>query len=187
MADKQRKATATDMLRSMAVIMIPILVLTWLLTNNLDDYPVERVDWQPVAERARADVDWPLWAPEGLPEAGKAPWTATRVSWLKVGDRTVGGGTSPRNHWRLGYISPDKLYYEINQADDALPQFIDDVTRQGRKVGDEAIEGRQWERWESQDGRTRSLVLREQPTVTLVTADAQFTELQQFARTLRAA
>jgi len=185
-ADKQRKATAWDMIRSLAVIMIPILLLTWLLTNNLDDYPVERVDWRPVAENARADVEWPVWAPEGLPEEGRDPWMPSQVRWLRPGDPTVGGGSSPRHHWRLGYISPDQIYYEINQGDDALEQFVRDVTREGRRVGEEPIEGREWERWESHDGRTRSLVLRDDPTVTMVTADAAFTDLQQFARTLQA-
>ncbi|WP_432558983.1 DUF4245 domain-containing protein [Granulicoccus sp. GXG6511] len=186
MADKQRKATAADMLRSLAVIMIPILLLTWLLTNNLDDYPVERVDWRPVADVARAEVDWPLWAPEGLPEEGRDPWVPSRVSWLRTGDATVGGGASPRNHWRLGYLSPDKMYYEINQGDDRLDQFVREVTREGTRVGAEPIEGREWERWESRDGRTQSLVLRDEHTATLVTSDAEFIDLQQFARTLRA-
>lgn len=173
------------MIRSLAVILIPILLLTWLLTNNLNDHPVEKVDWRPVLETAQATVDWPVQAPVGLPE-GEHGWVPNRVSFLKVGDRTIDGGVSPRNHWRLGYLSPDQIYYEINQGDGELEGFIWDVTRQGRRVGDEPIEGRTWERWQSSDGRTRSLVLREGPTATLVTADAEFIDLQQFARTLRA-
>ncbi|MDO5500727.1 MAG: DUF4245 domain-containing protein [Propionibacteriaceae bacterium] len=185
MADKQRKATAGDMLRSMAVIMIPVLLLVWLLTNNLEDYPVERVDWRPVLETARAEVDWPVQAPEGLPEEGDNSWMASRVSFVRAGENAPGGGTSPRNHWRVGFLSPDKIYYEVNQGDDRVDQLIRDVSREARRVGDETMEGQTWERWESTDKRTRSLVQREHPTVTIVTADAEFIDLQQFARTLQ--
>lgn len=184
MADK-RNATAGDLIRSMAVVLIPILLLTWLLTSNPEDYPVEAVDWRPVLETARAEMEWPVQAPEGLPE-GENAWLPSRVSFVRQGERATGGEVSPRNQWRLGLLSPDKVYFEVNQGDDELDDLVRSVTRDGRRVGDEPIQGTSWERWESQDGRTRSLVLREDPTVTLVVADAEFIELQQFARTLQA-
>lgn len=186
MADKQRKATAGDMIRSMAVIVIPILLITWLLTNNLGDYPVQKVDWRPVLEQARAEMAWPVQAPEGLPEDGPQAWVPTRVSFARAGETAPGGVASPRNQWRVGFLSPDKVYYEVNQGDDKLDMLVKDVTRDGHRVGDEPIQGRTWERWESVDGRTRALVLRDDVTATAVTADAEFTELQQFARTLQA-
>lgn len=185
MAYKRGRATAGDMVRSMAVVLLPILLLGWLLTNNLGDYPVERVEWRPVLEQARAEMDWPVQAPEGLPE-GENGWLPSRVSFVRAGERATGGEVSPRNHWRVGCLSPDKVYFEVNQGDDQLEDLVRSVTRDGRQVGEEPIDGQTWERWESQDGRTRSLVLRADPTVTLVTADAEFTDLQQYARTLRA-
>lgn len=185
MANKQRRNTVGDMVRSMAIILFPILLITWLLTNNLDDYPVQKVEWQPVLERARAEADWPVAAPVGLPEEGRQAWVPTRASWVITGARATGGEPSPRNHWRVGFLSPDQVYYEVNQADGEPVLFIADVTRQGRRVGEEAIAGRTWERWESDDGRTRTLLLRSDPTVTLVTADADFSALQQFTRTLQ--
>lgn len=185
MADKQRQASALDMVRSMAIIIIPVALIMWLLTNNLDDYPVERVDWRPVLAEARASVAWPVEAPEGLPEEGGYAWTPTRVSFLKVGDTMTGGGGSPRNHWRVGFLSPDKVYFEVNQGDDQLDTFVREVTRDGRNVGQLDVAGRAWETWESADGRTRSLVLRADPTVTLVTADTGFPQLGDFAQTLK--
>lgn len=184
MADKQRRATAGDMIRSMAIILIPILLITWLLTNNLKDYPVEKVDWQPVLERARAESAWPIMAPVGLPTDGPAAWTPTRVNWAQAGGRWP-TGPADRNRWRVGFLSPDKVYFEVNQADGDPVLYIADITREGTKVGEETLGGRTWERWESADKRTRSLILRSDPTVTLVTADAGFTDLQQFARTLQ--
>lgn len=185
MANKQRNATVGDMIRSMAVILIPVLLLTWLLTSNPRDYPVAEVDWRPVLATTRAEVDWPVQAPENLPE-GEGAWVPTRVSFVRAGQRSTGGEVSPRNHWRLGLLSPGKVYFEVNQGDDQLDDFVRSVTRDGRRVGDEPIQGKTWERWESQDGRTRSLVLREDPALTLVSADAEFIDLQQFTRTLRA-
>lgn len=170
----------------MAVIIIPVALIMWLLTNNLDDYPVERVEWRPVLADARVAVDWPVEAPEGLPEEGGYAWTPTRVSFLKVGDTMTGGGSSPRNHWRVGFLSPDKVYVELNQGDEQLDVFVREVTREGRRIGDQQVEGRTWETWESADGRTRSLVLRADPTVTLVTADTGFEQLGGFAQTLKA-
>lgn len=185
MANKQRRNSVGDMVRAMAIILVPILLITWLLTNNLGDYPVEKVDWQPVLERARDDADWPVAAPVGLPEEGRQAWVPTRVSWVKAGARATGGDPSPRNHWRVGMLSPGDIYFEVNQADGDPALFVAEVTRDGEKVGEEAINGRPWERWESADGRTRSLLLRSDPTVTLVTADEEFSALQQFARTLQ--
>ncbi|WP_425309996.1 DUF4245 domain-containing protein [Ammonicoccus fulvus] len=188
MADKQRRASALDMVRSMAIIIIPVALIMWLLTNNLDDYPVEEVDWRPVLAEARSTVDWPVEAPEGLPEEGGYAWTASRASFLKVGDIMTGGGGSPRNHWRVGFLSPDKerVYFEVNQGDDQLETFVREITREGRQVGEQDVAGRVWETWESLDGRTRSLVLRADPTVTLVTADTGFPQLGEFAQTLKA-
>lgn len=186
MADKQRSATAWDMIRSLAVIIIPVGLIMWLLTNNLGDYPVQKVDWRPVLQQARDAVEWPVQAPEGLPEEGAAAWVPTRVSFQRPGETGTGGAPSPRNHWRVGFLSPNEVYYEVNQGDDQLPLFVRDITRDGHRVGDETISGVTWERWESADGRTRTLLLRQDPTVTMVTADAPFIELQQFAHTLRA-
>lgn len=172
------------MVKSIVLVLVPILLITWLLTNNLGDYPVERVEWRPVLTQARAEAEWPVVAPEGLPEDGRQAWVPTRVSWVTAGAPAV-GGPSARNHWRVGFLSPDELYYEVNQGDGEPTHFIADVTRDGRRVGEETIAGRNWERWESDDGRTRTLLLRSDPTVVMVTADAGFTELQQFARTLQ--
>ena len=173
------------MIRSMLIVLVPIMALIWLLTDDLRDYPYESVEWRPTLQTVRDAVDWPVQAPQGLPE-GDNGWVPTRVSFIPVGDPVLDGSGSLRNHWRVGFLSPGEIYYEINQADDALQQFVQDVTRDGRQVGEEPVGDQMWERWESADGRTRTLVLREGPTVTMVTADVEFVDLQQFAHTLQA-
>lgn len=181
---QQRQTTAGDMVKSVALVIIPILLITWLLSNNLGDYPVEEVEWRPVLAQAREEAEWPVFAPEGLPEEGRQAWVPTRVSWVETGGAAT-GGPSVRNHWRVGFLSPDEVYYEVNQGDGEPVLFVADVTREGRLVGEETVAGRSWERWESADGRTRTLLLRADPTVVMVTADDGFTELQQFAHTLQ--
>lgn len=186
-AQKQRRQTsAGDLIKSMALVIVPILLITWLFTNNVRDYPVEKVEWRPVLTQARAEATWPVAAPEGLPEEGRNAWVPSRVSWVKVGGPAT-GGPSPRNQWRVGFLSPEQTYYEVNQGDGEPALFIADITRDGRRVGEETLAGQSWERWESADGRTRTLLLRADPTVIMVTADAGFTELQQFARALQEA
>lgn len=173
------------MVRSIAVIMVPLLVIVFLFTNNLRDHPVESVDYAPVLQTARAEAPWPVLAPTGLPTEGGAAWTPTRVSWQKLGQPGLNDAPSPRNEWKIGYLGPDEIYYSVNQGDGPPTDFIGPATSGGAKLtGDVTAAGRQWERFEQADGPTRSLVNRSEQVTTVVSADADFDKLAQFAETL---
>lgn len=183
MANNQARATAGDMVRSLAVIMIPILLITWLLTSQPKDYPVKPVDWKPLLATARAEAGWPVLAPQGLPETGDEAWIANVASWTRTGQGTA-AGPAPRNEWQLGLLSPDRLHYSITQADGNTTDLVAQKSRDGKPIGEQPINGRTWQQLESPDGRTRSLVHRDERSTAIVSADTDFLNLQQFAQTL---
>ncbi len=184
MANNQARATAGDMVRSLAVIMIPILLITWLLTSEPKDYEVKPVDWKPLLATARAEAGWPVLAPSGLPDSGANAWIANTASWTRTGQATD-GGPSPRNQWELGLLSPDKVHYALTQADGVTTDLVAQKSRDGKPLGGDAtINGRPWQQLESPDGRTRTLVQRGEKSTAIVSADTDFLTLQQFAQTL---
>ena len=105
------------MIRSLAVILIPLVVITIIFTNTPDDHPVKEVDWKPVLATAQAEAPFEVLAPANLPEG----WRATRVNWVPQGQPYLNGEASPRNLWQIGFLSPDDVYIDLNQGD-ARPQ-----------------------------------------------------------------
>lgn len=183
MAKAKRQPTPGDMVRSMAVILIPILIITFFFTRNLDDIPVTEVDWRPVLATARREAPFPVVAPENLPNG----WRATRVTWVKTGEPHLNGRPSARNLWQLGYLTPDDVYIALNQGDLRPAELIDDATREGSPDGSSTVAGRQWERRVSPDDRTRSLVLSTPEVTTVIAGDTTFEGLELYASTLSAA
>ena len=102
-ARPRRQASTGDLIRSLALILIPLVVITVLFTRLPRDHPVKVVDWQPVLATAREQSPYPVLAPANLP----SEWRATNVSWVKAGDPSPGGQRSVRNFWQLGLLSPD--------------------------------------------------------------------------------
>jgi Protein of unknown function (DUF4245) len=170
------------MIRSLAVILIPLLLITFLTTRNLTDHPVEVVDWRPVLALARKESPYPVLAPINLPKE----WRPTRVSWVKVGQPDLGGQPAVRNTWQLGFLDPDDIYIELDQGDLNAAQMIKDETRDGAVDGTSRVNGQSWERLVSSDGRTRSLVLGSSKVTAIIVGDTSYGALEAYADTLRA-
>ena len=170
------------MVISMAVLIIPIALITWFFT--IDPEPVvEAVDPGPVLARAAEESPYPVLSPVDLP----GEWTPTRVDWAADGDRWITDEPAVGNSWRLGYLAPNDIYVAIQQRDRAVAGFLRDVTREGAPDGSTTeIAGRRWERWVSADDRTRSLVWRDGEMAAVVAGDADFDQLEAFAGTLAA-
>lgn len=178
MADgKKRSATAGDMVRSLVVIIVPLLIIFFFFTRNLDDHPVEEVDVAPILTAARQEASYPVVVPVNLPDG----WVPTRVSWEPDGR----DGVPPEQFWRVGYLSPQEIYFEVNQSPDGST-LITDQTREGVPDGTSSIGDAEWERRISPDGRTRSLVQSTDEVTTVIVADADYAALEAFAGTLRA-
>ncbi len=174
------------MILSLAVVFIPLLALTALYTNNLPDYPVAAVDPAPELARARAEAPYPVLAPENLP-TGEGGWTPTQVAWTAKGSPARDGqGASGSDDWLWGGLDPTRTYYALNQSDGDADDLIKKLSRDGVADGTSTVEGDEWQRWASPDGRTRVLARVDGDVVTAVTADASYEGLEAFAATLQA-
>ncbi|MHA6511065.1 DUF4245 domain-containing protein [Tessaracoccus sp. Z1128] len=180
MARRNPNARTRDMVISMAVLLVPIALIAWWFTVTPEPRP-EAVSVEETLARAVAESPYP---PLRAAEPG-ADWIPVRVAWAKEGDPWITGDPATGNWWQVGYLAPDEIYYGVQQRDGAPAGFVADTTREGRPLGDDVdLAGRTWERYESADGRTRSLVHADDVVTSIVTADADFTALEAFAATL---
>jgi hypothetical protein len=168
------------MIRSLLVILVPVLIITFLFTRLPQDHPVKEVDWRPVLATARSQAPYPVLAPVNLP----AGWRATRVAWVKVGDAYLNGQASPRNYWQLDLLTPDNDFIGLSQGDQQVDDMVRADTRAGSPDGDSTVNGTPWRRLLSPDGRTRSLVLSQPQVTTVVSADLPYEALDAYAATL---
>lgn len=173
---RKRTATTGDLVRSLLVIIVPLLIITFLFTRDIGDHPVEAVDVGPVLAQAREDAPYPVLAPAALPPE----WVPTRVSWEPDGRE----GAAPRNLWQIGYLSPNQIYFALNQSPDR-EALVDSQTRDGLPDGSSTVMDTTWERRISADGRTRSLVRAGKEVTTVIVADDDYAALEAFAGTLR--
>lgn len=168
------------MIRSLAVVLLPLLVITFIATRNLHDHPVTVVDWRPVLAAARQQAPYPVLAPTHLPPE----WRATRVTWVKAGDPFLNGEPAVRNTWQLGFLDPDNVFIDLNQGDKRSAEFIAEQTVKGRPDGESVVSGQKWERRVTDDGQTRSLVISTPQVTTIVVGDTSYQALESYAATL---
>jgi Protein of unknown function (DUF4245) len=175
-----RQSTAGDLIRSLALIVIPLVVIAIIFTDVPDDHPVKEVDWNPVLATAQKQAPFDVLAPTNLPEG----WRATRVNWVPQGRPYLNGEASPRNLWQIGFLSPDDVYIDLNQGDARPQEMVDQQSREGTPDGNSVIAGQTWQRLMSPDGRTRSLVLHGPSATVVVSADLPYEALEAYAATL---
>lgn len=180
MARAKKPSTTGDLVRSIAVIVIPLVIITYLFTRSPDTPAVQVVDYQPVLAQARKQAPFPVLAPAPVPPG----WRATRASWLTTGQPGIGGDPSSRNLWQLGFLTDDQVYVELDQGDLRGKDLIDDRTRQGLPDGQSTVGGQVWQRTISPDERTRALVLPSSAVTTLVVGDLRYADLEAYAASL---
>ena len=180
MAQANRLASPGDLIRSLAVILIPLVIITVLFTDLPDDRPVTETDWRSALATARQDAPFPVLAPTNLPEG----WRATEAEWVKVGEPSLGGQPSVRNLWQLGFLNPDDVYIGLDQGDLYAEDLVDQQSRAGTRDGESLVDGQVWQRLVSPDGRTRSLVRRETSATSIVSGDLPYAALEAYAATL---
>lgn len=178
--EKKRQPTPGDMVRSLAVILIPLLVIIFLFTRGPEEHPVEVVDWEPVHAAAVEESPYPVLAPVNLPEE----WRATRVSWTRQGEPGLNGDPEPGNTWQLGFLNPADIYIAIEQSDAPGKDFTADHTRNGVHDGTSTVGDREWQRLVTEDDRTRALVHTDDEVTSIVVGDTSYEDLEGFAATL---
>src|SRR5262249_20889602 len=122
-----RPASNRDMVLSLVVILVPLAIITMLLTRGPHNATVQTVDWKPVAAQATRQAPYQVLTPVELP----AGWRATRVSWTRIGEPDPTGEESIRNRWQLGVLTDADVYIELDQGDKRAADMVDDLSRQG--------------------------------------------------------
>ena len=181
-AQANRLASPGDLVRSLALILIPLVIITVLFTDLPEDRPVSEVDWRPVLATARRDAPFPVLAPTNLPEG----WRATQADWIEVGEPSLNGQPSVRNLWQLGFLNPDDIFIGLDQGDLLAEDLIAEQSRDGTGDGESTVAGQIWQRLVSPDGRTRSLVRRDTEVTTIVAGDLPYAALEAYVATLSA-
>lgn len=167
------------MLVAMAVLFVPVIVVTQMFTRNPEP-PVTAIDWRPVAEHAATEASYPVLGPANLP----ADWVATRARFTEAGRPIAAGDPAPGDTFQLGFLTGQQRYIALDQRDVGQESFVIATTRTGRADGTSVLAGQTWERMVSEDGRTRSLVLQSEPSVSIVSGDLPYEALEAFATTL---
>lgn len=169
------------MVISLAVILVPIILISWFFTRTPPDAPVRTVDWQTVLRDARGVAPYPLLGPVGLPDT----WVATKAEWATTGQPAINREPASGNTWQLGMLTPDQVYVTVTQRDAAGPALVAQISRDGRQDGTSAIGGVTWTRWVSADNRTRTLSRVDGAVTIVVSGDLSYAGLEAFASTLR--
>lgn len=175
-ARAKKPSTTSDLIRSLVVIIVPLVLITIFFTRNLEDHPVSVVDWQPVAAAARSEAPFPVLTPVNLPPG----WRAVQATWVKTGEPYLNGDPSARNLWKLGFLTSDDVFIGLTQGDLRPDELVRDETREGVADGQSVVSGQTWERFVSPDGRTRSLVQRDPEVTTVVSADLPYEALETY-------
>lgn len=177
MARAKKPATMSDLIRSLLVIIVPLVLITAFFTRNLGDHPVKEVDWRPVVTVARAQAPYPVLAPVNPPPG----WRSVQATWVRTGEAYLNGEPSARNLWKLGFLTTDDVYIGLTQGDLGPADLISSETRAGTVDGQSVVDGRTWERRVSPDGRTRSLVESTPKVTSIVSGDLPYEALDTYA------
>lgn len=180
MAGRNKNAGPRDMVISLLVLFVPIVAIYWFFTSDPEP-EVEKVEYAPVLEVAQEESPYPVLHPVNLP----GDWVPVRVAWAADGENWITNEPAVGNSWQLGFMAPNEIYVGLQQRDRSPVQFLAEVTRDGAASGDSvSIAGLDWERWVSEDERSRSLVWRDGDLTAVVTGDTDFEQLEAFAATL---
>jgi hypothetical protein len=101
-----------DMFLSMAVIVVPVLLLVWFFSSPGEEEP-QRVDVAAQLKRATVESPYPLLVAEGLGSG----WVPVRAAWALEGQPWITGEPAEANSWQVGYLSPDGIYFGVQQRD----------------------------------------------------------------------
>lgn len=183
---RNKRATGRDMLISMAVLLIPALLITWFFQRTPDKPPIATVDWRPALAQAEAEADYPVVAPKALPIG----WRCVSAKWVPAGQPIVGETIAAGDTWVLGVLTDQDVYLSVNQQAitkaNTAAVFVADVTRNGKDDGTQPVGATTWARQVSADGRTRSLVQHAETAVTIVAGDTDYQALADYAASLQA-
>lgn len=164
------------MVLTMAVLMIPVLLIVWFFQRTPDEPPLPEVDWQKTVASARQQAGFEVVAPESLPQG----WRATQASFAKAGS-----GSTGQDELRLGFLNADDIFLQVRQAKtDNQRAFLAQHTRDGFDSGAQKVGDQVWKQVTSADGRTVYLLGQRPDSLVLVSGDTSPEQLVAFAQML---
>ncbi|GAB3736946.1 DUF4245 domain-containing protein [Nocardiopsis nanhaiensis] len=143
-------------------IVVGILLLMAFVVSTRSDENIPAVEYRPDVEVLRDAADYPVVAPEGLPEG----WVPTS-STLDV--------TGP-TEWSLGFATPEDSHAMLTQSDGEPDDVVADRAQDADPVGTVMVAGEEWEHLEGEDWSL--IVLREEDRTLVVSGS---TTLDEFA------
>ncbi|MGJ6980865.1 DUF4245 domain-containing protein [Aestuariimicrobium soli] len=180
MSGRNPRAGARDMVLTMAVLMIPVLLIVWFFQRTPDEPPLPVVNWQEQVALARKQADFEVLAPASLPDG----WRATQASFSQAG----GGQGSAYDELRLGFLNADNLNLQVRQAKTSNARaFLTQNTRDGYDSGAQKVGDQVWKQVTSADGRTTYLLGERPDSLVLVSGDTSAATLVAFAGMLTTA
>lgn len=167
------------MLIACAALLVPV-VLIYLWFSRVPEPEVRAVDWQPVVAQARAESPYPVAVPTNLPEG----WVAVRARWTPLGEPGLNQQPATGNTFQLGFMTPERVYVGLDQRDNDPNGLIADASRATRADGETTLAGVDWQRYVSDDGRSRAIVRSDEQSTLVISGDLPYEGLEAFAGTL---
>ena len=164
--------TAGDMVRSLALVLVVVVVVFLLTVRDEPDQQITPIDYTAQLDAARAQAAYDVLAPVGL----GAGWRATSAR-----GSTEGGAVT----WHLGLVTPADDYAAVEQSDGARATFLDEFTSGSERAGQVTIDGLAWQRLDGGEPERRALLRTSGAATTLVAGSASWGELRRLAASLR--
>ena len=164
------------MVLTMAVLMIPVVLIVWFFQRTPEEPTLPAVDWQQTVASARERADFEVVAPASLPEG----WRATQASFVKAGTKDAA-----YDELRLVLLDDQNLNLQVRQAKTTDQRaFLVKNTRDGFDSGAQKVGDQVWQQITSGDGRTLYLLGQRDDSLVLVSGDTSAERLVVFAQML---
>ncbi len=161
------------MIGALLVLLVVVggFVLLRDINRNDPASPVEPIDVAGPAEYARSAADFPLLAPETLPEG----WIATSVRFTE----------GNRQAWHIGTLTDEERYVGLEQAERPLSAMVEEhVDEEAVQGEDVTIDGVVWQTW-TDEGDDLALVRQESGVTTLLVGRVPQETFEELLATLR--
>lgn len=167
-----------DMVLTMALIVVPILLVFWLMPSNIPKTAVTVIsnsDYQAMLTAARSELPFTAMSPTDLP----ATWELTSDEYEPAGDGAA--------EWRLGYLTAGGKYAEFEQTTESIPQFLAEQSSDAGPSGTMTVAGQQWQHYSgtTPGGLTTLLFRQSGQSLEVVAGSASMAELETLASSLQ--
>jgi hypothetical protein len=172
------RTTVRDMVLTMALIVVPILLVFWLMPSNTPKSAVTAVstqDYQAMLTAARSELPFTALSPTGLP----ASWELTSDEYEPAGDTAA--------EWRLGYLTGSGKYAEFEQTTESVAQFLGEQSSDATESATVTVAGQQWQEYTgTTPGGLKTLLFRQTgKSLVVVAGSAPMSELDALAGSLQ--